>query len=198
MQPPHIKSVEEISTRVNQRQPYHCLPKSSSIFKGKQVLWEVKKVLQCHFRDLYDRLNALTDTRERKCYSPAELVLGGIVLFLLKQKSRHEMDQHFREQEFSDNYRKIFKLRCPSMCAVEDFYRILPTEELEVYHTAKFLYCICVAKVQKILEITKYYRTNIFVFNCYSNIIENYWKMKEKYQSPVHTAMNAEFQSIAR
>ena len=41
------------------------------------------------------------------------------------------MDQHFREAEFSDNYRKIFKLRCPSMCAVEDFYRILPTEELE-------------------------------------------------------------------
>jgi len=57
--------------------------------------------------------------------------MGGIVLFLLKKKSRNEMDDHFREREFSENSCKIFKLRCPSMCAVEDFYRILPTEELE-------------------------------------------------------------------
>jgi len=42
-------------------------------------------------------------------------------LFLLKKKSRNEMDNHFREQEFSRNYRKLFKLRCPIMCAVEDF-----------------------------------------------------------------------------
>jgi hypothetical protein len=103
----------------------------SSIANGKQVLWEVKKVLRCHFSGLYDRLNALTDTRQRKSYSPAELVLGGMVLFLLKKKSRNEMDNHFREQEFSDNYRKIFKLRCPSMCAVEDFYRTVPPEEFD-------------------------------------------------------------------
>jgi hypothetical protein len=101
------------------------------VVRGKQVLWEVKKVLQFHFSDLYRRMNALADTRERKCYSPAELVLGGIVLFLLKNKSRNEMDNHFREREFSENYRKIFKLRCPSMCAVEDFYRSLPAEELD-------------------------------------------------------------------
>jgi hypothetical protein len=124
-QPPHIKSVEEIERR------YGCLPKVSSISTGKQVLWEVKKVLQCHFPDLYNRLNTLTDTRDRKCYSPAELVLGGMVLFLLKKKSRNEMDNHFRDQEFSSNYRKIFKLRCPSMCAVEDFYRIVPREEFD-------------------------------------------------------------------
>jgi len=130
LQPPHIKSVEEIDARF-QFYGNGCLPKVSSIFNGKHVLWEVKKVLQCHFSDLYVRLNTMTDTRERKCYSPAELAMGGIVLFLLKSKSRNEMDNHFREQEYSDNYRKIFKLRCPSMCAVEDFYRNLPTEELE-------------------------------------------------------------------
>jgi len=110
---------------------YGCLPKVSPIVTGKQVLWEVKKELQCHFPDLYDSLNALSDTRERKGYSPAELVLGGIVLFLLKNKSRNEMDKHFREVEFSQNYRKIFKLRCPSMCAVEDFYRCVPTDEFD-------------------------------------------------------------------
>ena len=41
------------------------------------------------------------------------------------------MDNDFRELEFSKNYRKIFKQRCPSMCAVEDFYRIVPIEEFE-------------------------------------------------------------------
>jgi hypothetical protein len=129
LQPPHIKSVEEIECHFQVR--YGCLPKVSSIVTGKQVLWEVKKVLQCHFADLYERLNTLTDLRERKYYSPAELTLGGISLFLLKNKSRNEMDNHFREEEFSINYRKIFKLRCPSMCAVEDFYRIVPPEEFD-------------------------------------------------------------------
>ena len=97
-QPPHIKSVEEISDSFQERS-YGCLPKVSSVFNGKQVLWEVKKVLQCHFPVLNDKLNAMTDTRERKSYQPAELVLGGVVLFLLKKKSRNEMDNHFREQD---------------------------------------------------------------------------------------------------
>jgi len=109
----------------------NCSSKHSSIVTGKQVLWEVKKVLQCHFPDLYKYLDALPDARKRKEYSPAGLVMGSIVLFLLKQKSRNEMDNHFREKEFSDNYRKIFKLRCPSMCAVEDFFRVLPSEEFD-------------------------------------------------------------------
>ena len=130
MQPPHIKSVEDFGADFPIRE-YNCLPKVSSNATGKQVLWEVKKVLQCHFSDLYDRLNALTDSRQRKCYFPSELVLGGIVLFLLKNKSRNEMDNHFREEEFSRNYRKLFNLRCPSMCAVEDFYRALPPEEFD-------------------------------------------------------------------
>jgi hypothetical protein len=130
-QPSHIKSVEECEEKF-QRGAYGCLPKVSLIFNGKQVLWEVKKVLQGHFSDLYKRLNALTDQRERECYSPAELIMGGVVLFLLKAKSRNEMDQLYRSLEFSRNYRKIFKLRCPSMSAVEDFYRLLSVEEFEV------------------------------------------------------------------
>jgi len=41
------------------------------------------------------------------------------------------MVNQFREQELSANYRKIFKFRCASMCAVEDFYRILTCEEFD-------------------------------------------------------------------
>ena len=135
LQPPHIKPFEECK-EIFQRGAYGCLPKVSLIFNGKQVLWEVKKVLQCHFSDLYKRLNALTDNRERECYSPAELVLGGVVLFLLKKKSRHEMDKSFGDLGFSRIYRKIFKFRCPSMSAVEDFYRILPAEEFDELKSA--------------------------------------------------------------
>ena len=129
-QPPHIKSVEEIDARFR-KFGYGCLPKVDSVVTGKRVLWEVKKVLRCYFSDLYDRMNALTDARDRKCYSAAELVMGGVVLFLLHNKSRNEMDKRYGEQAFSKNYRKIFKLRCPSMSAVEDFYRLLPPEEFD-------------------------------------------------------------------
>ena len=133
--PPDIKHVSEACSHF-ELPVKNRLPKVSAFFTGKQVLWEVKKVLQCHFSDLYKHLDALPDARKRKEYSPAGLVMGSIVLFLLKQKSRNEMDNHFHEQEFSCNYRKIFKLRCPSMCAVEDFYRILPPEELDCLKAA--------------------------------------------------------------
>ena len=106
-------------------------PKLSAKETGKIALWQIKKVLNSHFPDLSSRLNAMEDNRERERYTVEELVLGGLMLFLLKQKSRNSMDNLRRQEDFSKNYYRAFKRRCPSMDAVEDFYRILEPKELE-------------------------------------------------------------------
>lgn len=84
-----------------------------------------------HFPDLSVLLNRMNDKRERHEYSVEELVLGGLILFLLKQGSRNSMDNLRCQEQFSRNYYRAFKRRCPSMDAVEDFYRILEPQELE-------------------------------------------------------------------
>jgi hypothetical protein len=73
----------------------------------------------------------LNDPRKRKDYSLAELVVGGIMLFVFKEGSRIAFDNDRREAMFRKNYQRAFKLRLPGMDAVEDLYRLLDESELE-------------------------------------------------------------------
>lgn len=73
----------------------------------------------------------LNDPRKRKDYSLAELVIGGIMLFVFKEGSRNAFDNDRRESGFRKNYERVFGLRLPSMDAVEDLYRCLDEAELE-------------------------------------------------------------------
>ena len=73
----------------------------------------------------------MKDCRSHQEYKTEELVLGAIVLFLLKQDSRNAMDNLRIQKQFSKNYKRMFGSRCPSMDAVEDFYRKLDAKELE-------------------------------------------------------------------
>ncbi len=73
----------------------------------------------------------LVDPRKRKDYSLAELVMGGVMLFVFKEGSRNAFDNDRREAKFRKNYWRAFKLRLPSMDAVEDLYRLLDQGELE-------------------------------------------------------------------
>ena len=49
---------------------------------GKIMLWQVKKILNCHFPDLSSRLSSLNNPREDIRYTLEELVMAAITLFL--------------------------------------------------------------------------------------------------------------------
>lgn len=53
--------------------------------KGKQVAYQIGKVIHANFPGIYDKLIQLSDPRKRKEYSLAELVKGGIMLFVFKE-----------------------------------------------------------------------------------------------------------------
>ena len=61
----------------------------------------------------------------------AELIGGGIALFLFKQGSRNALNQARLEANFAENYQKIFKLKLPHMDTVDDLMRVLEASELE-------------------------------------------------------------------
>jgi len=57
--------------------------------------------------------------------------MAGIALFLLKEGSRNAMNNDRKETQFVQNYKKMFGLSLPHMDDVEDFFRLLPENELE-------------------------------------------------------------------
>jgi hypothetical protein len=74
----------------------------------------------------------MNDTRKKQSnYSMAELIGGGITLFLFKQGSRNALNQARLEADFAENYQKMFKLKLPHMDTVDDLMRVLEASELE-------------------------------------------------------------------
>jgi hypothetical protein len=95
------------------------------------MLWQVKKVLQCHFSGLAVRLNDLSDPRTGIEYTVEELVMASIMLFLLKCDSRNAFNLKASDDNFRKNYYRMFHLRLPGMDAVNDLYEKMDTKELE-------------------------------------------------------------------
>lgn len=83
------------------------------------------------FPGLAEKIEGLKDPRKRKEYTLAELVIGGIMLFVFKEGSRNAFDNDRREKVFRKNYQRAFKLRLPSTDAMEDLFRLLDSRELE-------------------------------------------------------------------
>src|SRR5665811_1787124 len=99
--------------------------------KGQQVAYQIGKIIHSGFPGLSDKIMQLSDPRKHKEYSLAELVMGGIMLFVFKEGSRNAFDNDRKESSFRKNYERVFKLKLPSADAVEDLYRVLDNKELE-------------------------------------------------------------------
>jgi len=95
------------------------------------MLWNIKKVLHCHFADLSARLLAMNDPRSCETYTIEELVMAAIVLFMLDCKSRNSFNIKAREEFFNKNYTRLFGLELPHMDATKDLFVLLDFRELE-------------------------------------------------------------------
>jgi hypothetical protein len=95
------------------------------------MLWQIKKVLHCHFPDLQRRLSSLTDPRIGAQYPIEELVMAAVVLFLLKCDSRNDFNLKREDKQFCRNYYRTFRLDLPQMDAVNDLFKKMDPKELE-------------------------------------------------------------------
>jgi hypothetical protein len=95
------------------------------------MLWQIKKILHCHFPDLRERLFELSDPRIGSQYTIEELIMASIMLFLLKSDSRNDFNHKYHDEQFRANYYRMFRLHLPHMDAVDDLLEKLNPEETE-------------------------------------------------------------------
>ena len=126
-----------MNTRVKCKCKKKARAKKKKIFqnqkqsKGQQIVYQINKTILHYFPDLIERMQKFPDYRERKHYKIAELVTGGIAMFLFKEGSRNAINNDRKEPKFSKNYQRLFKLQLPHMDAVDALMVILKEEELE-------------------------------------------------------------------
>lgn len=95
------------------------------------LLWSISMVIQQHLPTLKKALSELPDNRARKSYKIEELVFAAIMLYVLKNETRHGLNQKRKTGKFKKNYERCFKMRLPHMDTVTDVLEELPVEFLE-------------------------------------------------------------------
>ena len=66
----------------------------------------------------------------------AEILTGGLFMFIFKETSRNAYNNDRREDHFRKNFHKYFKLNLPHADAVDDVLRELPADQLETLKAA--------------------------------------------------------------
>lgn len=98
--------------------------------KCKIITFHIGQVINAQFPTLYERAESLLDPRKHCEYALAELVFGGIAMFIFKFGSRNQFDNYRKEGIFKKDYYRMFKMRLPSSDAIEDLMRLLGPSEM--------------------------------------------------------------------
>jgi len=100
--------------------------------RGKVALWQIKKIIHCHFPDLSLLISTLHDPRKGEEYTTEEIDMASVVLFVLKCSSRNAFNNKSKDKQFNENYFRMFRLRCPHMDAVNDMFEKIVTDDFEL------------------------------------------------------------------
>jgi hypothetical protein len=66
-----------------------------------------------------------------KQYGIDEIMMGGLNLFLFKEGSRNQLNNHRSNENFRENYRQMFGMNLPHMDSVNAVLEALPSEKLD-------------------------------------------------------------------
>lgn len=99
--------------------------------QGKNLTFQLYKTMNHFFPDLYDRIREIEDFRKKSTYELAELIVACIAMSILKEGSRNAINNDRKEENFSENFERIFKIRLPHMDTVDNVMRRLEPIELE-------------------------------------------------------------------
>jgi len=92
---------------------------------------QIHKVVRHYFPLPFEQVNYLEDKRLRRDYEVSKLITAGLAMFLFKQTSRNAFNNDRKEGHFKMNYCKVFEMRLPHIDTMEDFLRIIQSEQLE-------------------------------------------------------------------
>ena len=135
----HIKTRQRKIEHKKQKQKCKQVEKLNRKKKntGETVTYQLIQTITHFFPDLFDRVRQIDDCRKKTSdYELAELIIAGIAMFLFKEGSRNAFNNDRKEENFSKNYEKLFKMRLPHMDTVDAVMRVLEENELEELKTS--------------------------------------------------------------
>jgi len=102
------------------------------IIDGANIAYELRKIIRSYFPDFNKQLAAVADHRTRKDYRSDELLSAAIAMFVFKAQSRNAINNdRSHSGAFTENFKKLFNAYLPHLDAVQDFFKRLPSEQLE-------------------------------------------------------------------
>ena len=99
--------------------------------QGESLLNEYSRQIKKRLPDLPEVLSSVEDPRKRHDYSMEEILMGGLSMFMLKQGSRNSINNKRREESFTSNYARHFRLRLPHQDTVADVLSELDPDKLD-------------------------------------------------------------------
>jgi hypothetical protein len=77
--------------------------------RGQAVLYELLKTIQHCFPDLVERLRQVEAWRQKSASTLVDILLAGIMLFVLQQGARNALKNQREEEKFRKHYWRLFK-----------------------------------------------------------------------------------------
>ena len=98
-----------------------------------RIAADIPLTIKRRFPNMLSSFSKVPDTREAqgKEYSIKEILMGGLSLFLFKEGSRNQMNNHRSDGYFSEHYRQTFGMKLPHQDAVKDVLCSLDNSVLE-------------------------------------------------------------------
>jgi hypothetical protein len=89
------------------------------------------RIVRKKLPEIFEEASALPDTRKRFVYSPKDLTMSVLLMFLLRQGSRNEADNTSKNLDFVENVEKFFGTKTSDLDTADLFLRDLSPEHLE-------------------------------------------------------------------
>jgi hypothetical protein len=115
-------------TRSQAKKRLRNIEKNSN--RGQALVECLFKTIMHFFPQFFERLRESEECRKKSDYELVEILMAGIAMFLFRQGSRNAFNNKREEEEFSQNYQKLFRLRLPHLDTVHNVMCKLPEEVL--------------------------------------------------------------------
>jgi hypothetical protein len=101
--------------------------------EGSRIAACFPQVIKKRFPELLQMFSDLPNVRKSqgKQYSMPEIMMGGMSIFFFKEGSRNQLNNDRADDNFRNNYRRIFGMKLPHQDTVSDVLRDLPNDVLE-------------------------------------------------------------------
>lgn len=100
---------------------------------SKELLDNIPKTINHFFPKYITSLQKIPDYRKGTKYELSEIIMGGITMYLLKEGSRNAFNNDRMDDNFRRNYEALFGMQLPHMDTVDDIFRVIRPEELEIF-----------------------------------------------------------------